>query len=67
MQHQQGDVAHIAGAIEQAEGAARLTLQGLANATASNSSAFNKRAQAELSAFRGLLRDLELLVEEEDR
>ena len=67
IQYQQGDVAHIAGAVEQAERAVRLTLQGLATATASTSPAFNKQAQAELSAFRGLLRDLELLVEEEDR
>ena len=67
MQHQQGDVAQIAGAVEQAEGAVRHTLQGLSNATASTSTALNKQAQAELSTFRGLLRDLELLVEEEDR
>ena len=67
MQQQQGDVEVLGTAISRAQEAVRETLQGLSAASPSTSAALNKQIQSELSTYRRLLRDFELLVEEEDR
>ena len=54
-------------ALEASAAAAGASLRGLASASSEAAASVHKQLQAQLARQRALLRDLELLVDEEDR
>ena len=61
------DVQQLVTALETAEAAAGASLKHLGSASAEAAGSLGKQLQAQLAKLRALLRDLELVIDEEDR